>query len=1000
MAQSINTNVASLNAQRNLSKSQSQLGLSLQRLSSGLRINSARDDAAGLAISNRFTTQIKGLEQAARNANDGISLAQTAEGALSETTNALQRIRELAIQSANSTNSAADRAALQSEVNQLISEIDRVANTTTFNGLKLLDGSFTSQSFQVGAEANQTIKISVAGSTGDILGVNQSQTNNTSGIEAATGATSTNIDLSNTAFNSNAGGATVDAAIDSLIADQNITVTQPSGVTTNVDISALGQKSASAIATALSAETGVTASAGTTTAVLDFSSVSGVTDGDTVSFRLTIEGSTGNDQQTVSFTRNSGAGSLYDQALSTINARVDDMDATIGVASDATAETVTLTSANGYNVAIDNFAVTDLAQVTIDSFSNMAVDTNVKMALTNFDGSENIKLSFGINGASAAPIVLNLSAESGTAAEKMRDAINGSTLSASGITATESGGDVYLSGSNIASLEIATLVTNGAAGGDEAIALTSHTDTESSTGAGTLTIGVAGTESFEGENELKFNVTSNSTTDVVTLDLTGTVATAANVAAALDAAFDNDLTGAGTDFTITSDATSVSIAVTDQDHSDLDFTFNADNNATRLAGGSDAAFDITIPGATLATGEDNTFTLDGSDTFTSTSVINTTTMGFGDQTIGETGGSSSVAGVATGTLTITADDGVTMSSDVSFANDSLFTVNANADAEFSLLGLASVNAGNNVAAQTLTLTGESEITVDVAADSSASSIAALINAETSSTGIEARASTTATLDNLTQDGVVSFTMNGQDISANVTTSNLDSLVEAINDKSGATGVTAVISNDRTSISLTHDSGADITFTNFNSSAAVDAASGQTVEVDITGGTGSTVTLRDGGTSNGQFDSTVIGGQVEFKSVSGPYSISSNLSAEDGGLFTGAANELQSSTKNQVSSIDVTTVDGANSAVDIIDGALAGVDSVRADLGAIQTRFESTIASLKTTSENLQAARSRILDTDFAAETAALTRAQILQQAGVSMLAQANSLPQLALSLLQ
>ena len=153
MAAVINTNIASLNAQRNLGTSQSALNTSIQRLSSGLRINSAKDDAAGMAISDRMTSQIRGSEQAARNANDGISLAQTAEGSLSEVGNNLQRIRELTIQSANATNSASDRAALQAEVTQLVSEIDRVAQNTSFNGVKLLDGSFTSQTFQVGANA-------------------------------------------------------------------------------------------------------------------------------------------------------------------------------------------------------------------------------------------------------------------------------------------------------------------------------------------------------------------------------------------------------------------------------------------------------------------------------------------------------------------------------------------------------------------------------------------------------------------------------------------------------------------------------------------------------------------------------------------------------------------------------------------------------------------------------------------------------------------------------
>jgi flagellin len=162
--QIINTNIASLNAQRNLNTSQSELATSLQRLSSGLRINSAKDDAAGLAITERFTTQIRGLNQAVRNANDGISLSQTAEGALGELTNNLQRIRELAIQSANATNSDSDRAALDQEVQQRLAEIDRIAAQTSFNGRKLLDGTFGNASFQVGANVGETIDLDLSDS--------------------------------------------------------------------------------------------------------------------------------------------------------------------------------------------------------------------------------------------------------------------------------------------------------------------------------------------------------------------------------------------------------------------------------------------------------------------------------------------------------------------------------------------------------------------------------------------------------------------------------------------------------------------------------------------------------------------------------------------------------------------------------------------------------------------------------------------------------------------
>ena len=182
MGQVINTNVLSLNAQRNLDRTQGDLAQALQRLSSGLRINSAKDDAAGLAISERFTTQIRGLNQAVRNANDGISLAQTAESAVAEITNNLQRIRELAVQSANSTNSASDRAALDAEVQQRLAEIERIGSQTAFNGLKVLDGSFGSSQFQVGANVGETITVNLS------QGVKASQigqiATGTSGVEA------------------------------------------------------------------------------------------------------------------------------------------------------------------------------------------------------------------------------------------------------------------------------------------------------------------------------------------------------------------------------------------------------------------------------------------------------------------------------------------------------------------------------------------------------------------------------------------------------------------------------------------------------------------------------------------------------------------------------------------------------------------------------------------------------------------------------------------------
>ncbi|VAW97468.1 Flagellin protein FlaB [hydrothermal vent metagenome] len=205
MPQVINTNIMSLNSQRNLNASQEALQTSLQRLSSGLRINSAKDDAAGLAISERFTSQIRGLNQAVRNANDGISLSQTAEGALAEAGNILQRVRELSVQSANATNSASDRQALQSEVGQLVSELDRIATNTEFNGQKILDGTFGTAIFQVGANANQTIQ-----ATTNNFRTNQYGNYRVTGQETAAGAEARNAQGDNLIINGSLGSVTLD----------------------------------------------------------------------------------------------------------------------------------------------------------------------------------------------------------------------------------------------------------------------------------------------------------------------------------------------------------------------------------------------------------------------------------------------------------------------------------------------------------------------------------------------------------------------------------------------------------------------------------------------------------------------------------------------------------------------------------------------------------------------------------------------------------------------
>ena len=286
MAQVINTNIASLNAQRNLNTSQGSLATSLQRLSSGLRINSAKDDAAGLAISERMTTQIRGQDQARRNANDGISLAQTAEGALESASTTLQRIRELAVQSANASNSASDRQAIQAEVSQLTAELDRIAHTTEFNGLKLLDGTFGTANFQVGANANQTI----TASTGNFRTSNYGN-NNVTSVTTAANVTGTRSD------------ADVTAKTGIRAADASLQIFGNLGASGTINVAAgSSAKTVADQVNAVSNKTGVTATArteGTTTfsaaGAYSFDIVSDNAASETVRVSFTIGGATGAD---------------------------------------------------------------------------------------------------------------------------------------------------------------------------------------------------------------------------------------------------------------------------------------------------------------------------------------------------------------------------------------------------------------------------------------------------------------------------------------------------------------------------------------------------------------------------------------------------------------------------------------------------------------------------------------------------------------------------------
>lgn len=725
MALTINTNVASLNAQRNLAGVQNDLFRSMERLSSGLRINSAKDDAAGLAISDRMTAQIRGLNQATRNAGDGISLAQTAEGAMQESTNILQRIRELSVQSANATNSPADRAALQAEVKQLQAEMERIAGSTQFNNTRIIDGSFVKQQFQVGPNANETIDFTITSARATDLGNHKMTTDNPNGVEAAAFKEYTGT---NGAESGNTGAViNANTSPNNGITGEALQISDAAGTQVGAALTVAANEEASAIASALSGYQGVQATAYT---------------------RVTLAGGVQN--------------SNLDQKL----------------------------YVNG----------TDLGQLDI---------------------SDPIAITTAIN--------------------------SNSTLQAAGVKAEHDGSNVFV-----------------------------------------------------------FNSTGKN-------------------------------------------------------------------------------IDIGLSGWTAGQTTDSSLRVTGLDNHT--------------ETLANTDAASASRAVAIGgKVDIELDKGHSISTNQA---DQLFeTTGQQSTSKIGHLESGGVNA---VDAQVLTVNGPQgePVDIDISDNASASEIAAAINMQTAVTGVSAEAKTKATISNLTSDGRVSMSLTGINspgitVSADIITTDLTNLANAINEETDRTGIGATMPDGTGNIILTNKEGVTITIEGFRHTAGDSSQQ----SINVTGSEGTPVILF-GGKFNQSSDSTSIGGEVTFY-ASDEYNITSSIDASAGGgsIFQAASGVANTSQLSAVADIDISTVLGANEAIKTVDAAMSKINENRGNLGAIQNRFESTISNLMNVAENLSAARSRIRDADIAQEVSQMTQANILQQAGVSILTQANQTPQLALQLLQ
>lgn len=850
----INTNVAAINSQRQLMNSGGALDKSMERLSSGQRINSAKDDAAGLAISNRMTSQIRGIDQAIRNANDGISLIQTAEGALQETTNILQRMRELAIQAGNGIYSDNDRATLDAEVQQLISELNRIAESTSFNGQKLLDGTLGKVNLQVGSEANQTIEMKIPSMNAKTLGMG-STSGDVAGTHFSQALTSTSFKDGDILINGKSIGAFNGATdtFEELLANINERI---EGIT----------------ATAFNEVTTTTVGTGLSTVA------------NPIVFTLTNP-----DGTTSAFTINDT--NNMDELISAINTQSG------GVLQATKTESglVTLANANGATITVSGSgAAAGLGTITSPSYGQIALTA---------DNGQEIVITQGPNATQSTVV----------------------TGTATGFTATA--GAITVNGVSI-TLTAATIAT-----------------TINEINAQSLNTGV-----IASNNGLGYLVLTDTKGRDVTLGGTAAVLTSIGLASGSTAA-PTLLEKLG--FQTTREGSTV-----------FGNHITTSNSVLPIAFG-----DLKINGTTIS-GE-NTQTLQGkvdniNDVSDETGVIaslkaeNTSNYNPLKLSTEVTGGAPGAAHAANDQVRINGVDvtltGTTLTQDIIDINAASPTTGV----------VAYLDSTGRVH-----LFSEGQINVAAGTTNGAAALTAL--------GLTAgnnAPSVTATNGSLRLNNTqISFT----DVD------NLTTVISEINAQQANTGVYASL-NDLGQLIL-----------NSNSAFTIDVG-------DTLGGKTLATLGLDTSIAGpiGAGRATNVLASIELNSINDT-AISIQTTA-NGLLATGLRSQNQSSSGagfgTAIGSVNIRTEPNAQKAIGVIDKALETINDVRSQMGAINNRLEFTVNNLANVSEKTSASRSRIVDADFAAETAALSRAQVLQQASTAMLAQANARPEQVLTLLR
>jgi len=824
----VNTNVSSLTAQRALAYADSLQGEAMTRLSTGSKINSASDDAAGLAIAQRMTSQVNGLNMAIKNANDGISLTQSVEGALVEVADMLQRLRELAVQSANDTNTGTDRSAIQEEVNLLVAEITRVSANTRFNNQVVLDGSYTSKQMQVGTEGGETINISLESTSANALGAHEIVGDVIAASAGAGNGVKTNL---------------TDDADDIIINGNSVSRT----IAVSAGDSA---KNTAANINAVSGETGVTATAKTYAVMHNeyhqdqtYSlKINGTTTGDFVMSRTSVS-----------------------DAIDKINA----VSGSTGVTASATSDNkVRLYSSDGADMLVENEkSLTNLRMKTMKHYGTSTETALAVNAVKNDASSLADNTDFYI-----------------------RNASTGVTTSFTTVTTHNQH-------------EYSTLINNalGATEGTAAIRVTSSDATALTTG--------------------NYYLKQESTGDVFKILVSGTDAAAWQTGLGNATFFGGDHDGTAKNLTTYQDVTA------------------------SLTGGK-----VQLVGDRMF-GDFNVF----SDATLATNIAN------------QTHANHKVGVEGTG-IDVRSADGTT-----------------NADVDFI------ATAAQNAADTTDVVLGGSAANAAIGTeDTEANGGATLIVAQQitiTSSGDDS--GTTVTVEGTNADGsVISETLTAAN-AGTVTTLNRFKTVTAVTMGAESDG-TVTVGVEGTSVDYNYKGARG--FGDFDISTA---ATGGTVQ------TSSTVT---GDIDNqdlalaaaGGNDAATIQGTISLKS-SKVFSVTQSgteASANDNYFTTSA------STLNTVSNVDLRSQAGASAALAVLDGAIEKISSLRSDLGAIENRLDHTVSNLMNISEQTESARSRIQDADFSAESAKLAKAQVLKQAGVGMLAQANATSQLVLQLLQ